>query len=91
MKTFVTKKENLNSSVEMLGFFPVKYVGSREKIGYGKRKLAEICDGGKGETWKRFEYRQWQNFLNCNSYVCIFFKLYCFPHISRIQLVSYFW
>ena len=50
MKTFVTKKENLNSSVEMLGFFPVKYVGSREKIGYGKRKLAEICDGGKGET-----------------------------------------
>ena len=29
-------KENLNSSVEMLGFFPVKYAGSREKLVMGK-------------------------------------------------------
>ena len=34
----------------MLGFSPVKYVGSRYKTGYGKRKLAEICDVAKGET-----------------------------------------
>ena len=34
----------------MVGFFPVKSVGSRDKIGYGKRKLAEICDAAKGET-----------------------------------------
>ena len=28
----------------------VKSVGSRDKIGYGKRKLAELCDAAKGET-----------------------------------------
>ena len=33
-------KENLNSSVEMLGCLAVKSVGSRDKIGYGERKLA---------------------------------------------------
>ena len=53
-------KENLNSTVDMLGFSPVKYVGSRYKTGYGKRKLAEICDVAKGETWKSTECRQWQ-------------------------------
>ena len=34
----------------MLGCLPVKSVGSRDKIGYWKRKLAEICDAAKGET-----------------------------------------
>ena len=34
----------------MLGFVPVKSVGSRDKIGYGRRKLAEICDAAKEET-----------------------------------------
>ena len=34
----------------MLGFFPVKSVGSGDEIGYGKRKLAEICDAAKGQT-----------------------------------------
>ena len=34
----------------MLGFFPVKSVGSREKSGYGKRKVAEVCDAAKGEA-----------------------------------------
>ena len=33
----------------MLGFLPVKSVGSRDKIGYGKRKPVEICDVAKGE------------------------------------------
>ena len=31
----------------MLGFFPVKSVDSRDKIVYGKIKLAEICDAAK--------------------------------------------
>ena len=44
-------KGNLISSVEMLGCSPVKSVGSRDKIVYGKRKLAKICDVAKGETW----------------------------------------
>ena len=48
-------KENLNSSVEMLGCLLVKSVGSRDKIGYGKRKMAEVCDVTKGETWKIIE------------------------------------
>ena len=39
----------------MLGFSTVKSVGSRNKIGYGKRKLAEIFDAVKGETWKIVE------------------------------------
>ena len=39
----------------MLGCLPVKSVGSRDKIGYGKRKMAEICDVTKGETWKIIE------------------------------------
>ena len=43
-------KGNLISSVEMLGCSRVKSVGSRDKIVYGKRKLAEICDVAKGET-----------------------------------------
>ena len=34
----------------MLGFLPVKSLGSRNKIGYGKTKQAEICDAKKGET-----------------------------------------
>ena len=34
----------------MLGCLPVKSVGSRDKTGYGKRKMAEICDVTKGET-----------------------------------------
>ena len=34
----------------MLGCLPVKSVGSRDKIGYGKRKLAEICGVAKVET-----------------------------------------
>ena len=34
----------------MLGLSPVRPLGSRNKIGYGKRKLAEICDAAKGET-----------------------------------------
>ena len=34
----------------MLGFFPVKSVCSSDKIGYVKRKLAEICDAVKRET-----------------------------------------
>ena len=45
-------KENLNSSFEMLLFFPAKSVGTRffSKIFYVERKLAEICDAAKGET-----------------------------------------
>ena len=39
--------ENLNLSVEVLGCSPIKSVSSRDKIGYGKRNLAEICDAGK--------------------------------------------
>ena len=39
----------------MLGFFPVKSVGSRNKTGYGKRKLAEICDAAK-------EYQIWEEY-----------------------------
>ena len=38
--------------MEMLGFLPNKSGGSRDKTGYGKRKLAEKCDAAKGETWK---------------------------------------
>ena len=34
----------------MLVFSPVKSIGMRNEIGYGKRKLAEICDAAKGET-----------------------------------------
>ena len=34
----------------MLGFSPVKSVGCRNKIGYGKRKLAEMRHVVKGET-----------------------------------------
>ena len=33
----INLKENLNSSVEMLGYLPVKSVVSREKIRYGKK------------------------------------------------------
>ena len=42
----------------MLGFSPVKSVVSRNKIGYGKRKVAEMCDATKGETCNSFECRQ---------------------------------
>ena len=66
-------KENLNSTVDMLGFSPVKSVGSRNKFGYGKRKLAEKSDAAKGETWKTIECTQWQKFLNYHTYFCIFF------------------
>ena len=34
----------------MLGFLPLKSVGSRNKVGYGKTKLAEIFNATKGET-----------------------------------------
>ena len=34
----------------MLWFSPVKPVGSRSKIGYGERRVAEVCDVAKGET-----------------------------------------
>ena len=34
----------------MLGFFPVKSVDSRDKSGYGERKVAEVCDAAKGEA-----------------------------------------
>ena len=44
---------NLNS-VDILGLSPVKSVGSKSKIGYGKRKLTQICDVTKGETWKEY-------------------------------------
>ena len=43
-------KDKLNSSVEMLGCSPVKSVDRRYKIGYRKRKLAEISDVANGET-----------------------------------------
>ena len=33
----------------MLGLLPVKSVLSRNKIGYEKIKLADICDVAKGE------------------------------------------
>ena len=33
----------------MSGFLPVKSVGSKDQIDYGKGKLAEICDAAKGE------------------------------------------
>ena len=65
-------KENLNSSVEMLRCLSVKSVGSRDKIGYEKRKLTNICDAAKGETWKSVACGQ-QIFLNCHTYVRIFF------------------
>ena len=35
---------------QKLRFFPVKSVVSRDKIDYGKRNVAEICDAAKGET-----------------------------------------
>lgn len=35
-------RESLNSSVELLGCSPVKYVSSRDSIAYGKRKLDEV-------------------------------------------------
>ena len=38
--------------------FPVKSVGSKDKIGYGEKKLTEICDAAKGETGRSVEYRQ---------------------------------
>ena len=38
------------NSVDILGLSPVKSVGSKSKIGYGKRKLTQICDVTKGET-----------------------------------------
>ena len=41
----------------MLWFSPVKPVGSRSKIGYGERRVAEVCDVAKGETWKSIECR----------------------------------
>ena len=65
-------KENLNSTVDMLELSPVKSVGTRNKIGYGKRKLTEICDVAKGETWKSIECRQWQKCLNYHKYFCTF-------------------
>ena len=48
--------------MNIFGFIPVKSVGSRDNIGYAKRKLAEICDAAKGETRKSIEYRQSQIF-----------------------------
>ena len=33
----------------MLRVLPVKSIGSRNRIGHGKRKLTEICDVAKGE------------------------------------------
>ena len=50
-----------------------KSVGSRDKIGYEKRKLTKICDAAKEETWKSVACRQQQIFLNCHTYVHIFF------------------
>ena len=41
----------------MLGCSPVKSVDRRYKIGYRKRKLAEISDVANGETWKSIECR----------------------------------
>ena len=37
-------KENFNTSVEILGCSPIKSVSARDKVGYGKRKLQEICN-----------------------------------------------
>ena len=31
----------INTSLELLGCFPIKYVSQRDKIGYGKRKSYE--------------------------------------------------
>ena len=70
----------------MLGFLPVKSVGSRDKIGYGKTKLAEICDVAQGETWKSIECRQWQKFLNCHTYVYLFLNDSLFPKRQEYNL-----
>ena len=46
--TYSSLKQELKfSTVDMLEFLPVKYVGSKNKIRYWKRKLAEICDVAK--------------------------------------------
>ena len=67
----------------MLGFFPVKSVDSRDKIVYGKRKLAEICDAAKGKTWKSIECRQWQIFLSCHTRLYLFLKWQFFPKLQE--------
>ena len=77
-------KENLNSSAGMLGYSSIKSVSGRDKIDYGKRKLAEICDAAKGETWNSIECRRWQNFLNHRTYMSVsFLKWPSFSQTSR--------
>ena len=82
-------KEEQDTEILNVRVLASPFVGSRDKIGYGKRKLAEICDAAKGENWKSIECRQWQNFWNCHTYVCIFFKWQSFSQTSGISLVSY--
>ena len=78
-------EENWNSSVNIFGFIPVKSVGGRDNIGYAKRKLAEICDAAKGETWESIEYRQSQIFKKLSYiYLYLFLKWQSFPQTSRI-------
>ena len=81
----------------MLGFFPVKSVGSGDEIGYGKRKLAEICNAAKGQTWKSIAYRQWKHFLNCHTSILrlhqqfhckIYVWRWCDPKLIFVQVIS---
>ena len=52
-KKFINKEKKNFDKEEMLGCQPVKIVGSRDKIGYGKEKLAEICDAAIKEKLER--------------------------------------
>ena len=63
--------------------FPVKSVGSKDKIGYGEKKLTEICDAAKGETWRSVEYRQCK-ILKIVTDMSVSFKWQSFCQTSRI-------
>ena len=63
----------------MLGFLLVKSVGSRNKIIYGKIKLAGICDVAKGERMQTMII-----FFNYHSYFCICFKWQSYSLLNDI-------
>ena len=68
----------------MLGFSTVESVGSRNKIGYGKRKLTEICDAAKGETWKSIKCRHWQKFFEIlDIFMYLFLNDSLFPRLQE--------
>ena len=42
-------KEELDLSIEKLGCSPMKLIGHRDRVGYGKRKLAQIGNAAQAK------------------------------------------